>query len=449
MFLFFMPFVSADGGVWYPGPNPHEPQLLDENSQYAAINYQNGLEKMIISINIEDPEINDAVWIFPIPSDPEEAAIDIVGEFPALHGQDVMNNAERELNDIFRTVRATQIYPLFFGARTVYYSAMSAGIGKQAMGLDEASNFGITVHEHIEKKGMAAELISASDGSQLYEYLSWKRFDIAEGSIPVLENYVGQDYCFVVAWIESGNEFRENNQNNYYRDNRQIGVQLIFPVEDEIFYPLLPTSVYGSKAIPIDIYMLGHVTPNIYSDIESFSKVDYYVDNYVNIPQELEPFFGTRDSSNMKYTKLEIRGAPSKFLTQDLRIKDEVPSSVSYAQSISDYSFPITILMILFLSFVSATVAGIVMFNKDMKEWKDSLKYGLIGLANIFSLVGFIIVTGMIKTKDLGKLKKRIREEGLLVISSDKRKVYFIILFTAIFMVLSYLVAYLMKIPLN
>lgn len=446
--ILFFPLANADGGIWKPGPGPHNPELLEENSQQAAINYQDGLEKMVISVNVEDPEMKEAVWIFPVPSNPNDAAIDIVGRFPQLYGRNVMEEAERDLEDTFSNVRATQLYPLIFQSHTTYRAAGSAEMQATHK---PAGKFGVTVHEHIEKKGMAAELISTSNGDNLYEYLSWKRLDVKPGSIPVLDEYVGKDYSFVVAWIESGNEFKQSNTEDYYSESRQVGLQIIFPTESgKIFYPLLPTSVYGSKAIPIDIYTLGHVTPEVYSDISTFTKTKYMVDNHVNIPEELEPFFGTRESSNLPYTKIEIRGAPSKYLTEDLWIKNRAPSSVSYAQGVSEYSLPLTIGMILLISFIAGSVAGSVIFFRDLKEkGKSWIKYGLLGLSNVFSIIGLIIATAFFKTKEAGKLKKKAKKEGMLVVSSDRRKIYFILLFTAVFMLLTYLFAHLMKLPLS
>ena len=62
--------VKADGLVIRMPVAEGDWTWLDENGQQAFINYQNGLEKLIIAIDIEKHD-SDAVWIVPVPGKPK------------------------------------------------------------------------------------------------------------------------------------------------------------------------------------------------------------------------------------------------------------------------------------------------------------------------------------------------------------------------------------------
>jgi len=69
----------------------------------------------------------------------------------------------------------------------------------------------------------------------------------------------------------------------------QKGVFVTFPTK-EIYFPLLPTSVYDSKTVPVTIRVIGHVTPNVFQDIKSYTKTEYYVDSYASFADDLKIF---------------------------------------------------------------------------------------------------------------------------------------------------------------
>jgi len=152
--------VLADGMIIEPYRDHWRP--IDEDSQLAAINYQHGLEKMIISVNFNMRGINEAVWIFPVSALPSNVAIDVVDQFPRLYGYDVVEKTKVDIDTIMKTARSTQIYPLFLepsrGVPIIYDLYRSVG-GKLA---EEAAPNEVVVHEHLEKHGMTTEIITAS-----------------------------------------------------------------------------------------------------------------------------------------------------------------------------------------------------------------------------------------------------------------------------------------------
>jgi len=84
----------------------------DENNQQAFIRYENGFQKMIISVGLEDKDKSSFVWIFPVSSPANKVAIDIVKNLPQLEGEKISRKANLNLKDIRMFLAATQIYPI-------------------------------------------------------------------------------------------------------------------------------------------------------------------------------------------------------------------------------------------------------------------------------------------------------------------------------------------------
>jgi len=103
------------------------------------------------------------------------------------------------------------------------------------------------------------EVVTAEDADALYDYLKAKNITIPVGSIPIIDDYIGETYSFVVSWVKS------------IRDERKMPAIFVdFPTR-EIYYPLKPTSVYGDAKIPAFIYVIGYARPKLYPEIEPFT----------------------------------------------------------------------------------------------------------------------------------------------------------------------------------
>lgn len=384
--------VLADGMIIEPGPYSDRWDYSDEKNQQAFINYDNGLQKMVISVGFDAKNSQDAVWLFPVPSDPNKVAIDVVTSLPRFGGEDISLKAKSSLADARSSIQMTQIYSipfLDFRRLSLNSSLGSEGATSTSKSADNGIEPDVVVYEHIEKEGISSEIITAKTANGLFDYLKAKGLKIESGSIPVLDNYIGKEYSFIASWISAPEIVVSADY-----QSAQRGVFVTFPTND-IFFPLLPTSVYGSKTVPATIRIMGYVTPKVFQDIKSFTTTSYFMngsDWYG--PEDLRTFYGEK-YYDINYTKIDIN-APSKYLTQDLWISNSAPIKTYFSSFVINYPTAITIILLVIGSILTGILAGWICF-KDLR--KNIVKLGLIGLSNCLSIIGLIITTALISSK--------------------------------------------------
>lgn len=419
VFSFMPKSVLADGMMIKPDPYSDRWDYSGENNQQAFINYNNGLQKMIISVGLEGENSKGVVWLFPVPSDPNKVAIDIVKSLPQLSGEEISKKAKSNLDDTTKFLQMTQIYTIpfisFYGTLGTIGKGLENSLGA-LQGFGRGIKPDVVVYEHIDKEGISSEIITAKTANGLYDYLKSKGLKIESGSIPVLDNYIGKEYSFVASWISSP----ENVV------SPQVGVFVTFPTKD-IYFPLLPTSVYGSKTVPATIRIIGHVSPKVFQDIKSYTKTDYYVDNYASFADDLKNFYSGQNQ-NIKYTKIEIN-SPSKFLTGDLWINNQAPIKTYYSTFVAKHPIVSAIILFILSSIIAGILAGLIIF-RDLRN--NPIKLGFIGLSNFLTLLGLLITTVLVGTKNknesVDSLLAEIKQKGYFW----KRRVATILFFVAI-----------------
>lgn len=384
---FFPKSVLADGMMIKPDPYSDRWDYSNESNQQAFINYDNGLQKMIISVGFEKENSNGVVWLFPVPSDPNKVAIDVVKSLPQLSGEEISKKAKSNLDDTTKFLQMTQVYTIpfisLFGTLRTTGKGFDNTLGAPE-GIGRNVEQDVVVYEHLEKEGITSEIITAKTASGLYDYLKDKGLKIESGSIPVLDNYIGKEYSFVASWISSPEKIIS-------AQNR--GVFVTFPTKD-IYFPMLPTSVYGSKTVPATIRVIGHVSPKVFQDIKSYTKTEYYIDSYASFAEDLRNFYNGQNK-NIKYTKIEIN-APSKFLTDDLWISNFSPVKTYYSTFVAKHPVVGAILLLIISSLITGIFAGWIIFRALRK---NIFKLGLVGLSNCLSIFGLLITTTLVDTK--------------------------------------------------
>ena len=419
VFSFIPKSVLADGMMIKPDPYSDRWDYSNESNQQAFINYDNGLQKMIISVGFEEENNNGVVWLFPVPSDPNKVAIDVVKSLPQLSGEEISKKAKSNLDDTTKFLQMTQVYTIPF--ISLFGTLGTTDRGYNTLGVPGGIGRGVeqdvVVYEHLEKEGITSEIITAKTAFGLYDYLKNKGLKIESGSIPVLDNYIGKEYSFVASWISSP-------EKNISAQNR--GIFVTFPTKD-IYFPMLPTSVYGSKTVPATIRVIGYVSPKVFQSIKSYTKTEYYIDSYASFADDLKNFYSGQNK-NVKYTKIEIN-APSKFLTDDLWIGQQAPVKTYYSTFVAKHPVISAILLLIISSLITGILAGWIVF-KALR--KNILKLGLIGLSNCLSIFGLLITTVLIGTKNKNEsvepVLAEIKQKGYFW----KRRVATILFFVAI-----------------
>lgn len=436
---YFPKAVSADGLVLITDTSSIS--FHNEQLQVAAINYENGTEKLAIAVKLDPLKNKSIVWIVPVPAKADDVKIDILKNFPEFQGADLAMYADEKTDNIAYLLVAsslTQIYPSIFILPLF------------SLGYSGSEYEDVKVYSEVQKGGITSQVITANNAESFYNYLKSMNITVEEGSFPVLEEYVEKNYSFVASWVSSVNE----------SDYRMPSIFVEFP-SDEIYYPMKPTSVYGDTKVPVLIYIVGLVQPKFYAEIENYTSVRY-VDGIVNVDDGMSTFysgksvtyisnygFGARghgESKRVAYTKIMIgfsrdmwsstmgtalywqgrtphlpETPPAKNFVEDIYLgkPDNIPEVVSaklFKASLLDAMVSLLgiFIWVLATSVLSGTIAGYVVFRKVKKS-------AIVSLSNCLSIIALAIATCL-------SFKK-----------SEGSRLKFIVAFSLIFLVINYL----------
>jgi len=383
IFLLTIPFVLSDGGMMYRHNDLWG--MADEGQQLAAINNKEGIQNMILSIETNEQLIGDkVVWIFPVPAVPEKTSINVLKKFPTFNGLDIEEKIEHTISDMFSLMRVTQIYSL-----PVLYFTTFTGIGSVMGSIDGRGVellSGLTIHETIERYGLTTELVSTTNSQSFEDYLISKDLEPPKNFKNILNDYIGQEYSFVISWISDVETYKKE-QKNIQRN--KLGVFISFPTE-KLYFPLKPTSVYDNLLIPAYVYVLDYVEPEIYQEIKSKTKTKYYFQKNYRIPDELTDFFfGQKGSiSDLKYTKISIISEANHF-TQDLWMTISAPKKIQIMSFIERNNFLIGLIIFIISSCLASLIAGLIIFRKDSPS---IISFLLFGFFNFLTIIGLSIV---------------------------------------------------------
>lgn len=207
----------ADGMAIHHTTEPNKVfDYTNERSQQAFINYNSGVEKMILSVDLDTTSAEgDTLWIFPIPAKPTDISIDVIKELPQLNGEEISSKAKSRLTEIQSKLWQTQIYPYFFTQPqhldSRYPTSQGKGLVTNSLSTGSASNSqDVVVYDTLQKEGITSELATAQTASGLYDHLKEKGLNIEPGSIPIFDEYIEKDFSFILSWISNKQELIQN-----------------------------------------------------------------------------------------------------------------------------------------------------------------------------------------------------------------------------------------------
>lgn len=415
---------------------------LSSGNTSALLHYADGIETLAFARNMENSTDKGKLLLVPIPGDPKKVQVDIAN-LPSLDGFDLREAAKLSLHSITRLVAGLQIYPQVYyfmftklGIPMETSSPPGSGLGA---GLNKAIDGDVTIYDHLDKRGVITEVVTAKTADSLGRYLTQQGLDINPATIPVLARYIGQDYSFVVSWKKAAllspyeGESAKKVSPEAVQAEDIVGLVIDFPT-DRMYYPLIPSSAFPGTQITEQLNVLGHVTPKIPEGIEYSTTITYNraFERYKQITLGTRQI--RRSDRPLNYTTVTMTADGGAY-TQDLWIDAGGPTGVKFASWSTDrgdtavliYAILITVLA----SFLASGVIGSLVFTGKV-AWGSFRRFGLIGLWNLpGGIIGLAVALIFIGTKE------ELQPEGTLrYLRSDVRKLLYLPIFSVVFLIL-------------
>ncbi len=437
--------IHADGMFMAFDPTEMRHELQREDEQVCFVNHRHGVEHMLLSVGLSDVRTDKAVWIVPVPAPAESISLDIIKGLPKMRGNGIVADAGIVWRRSLFLMSLSQLYPFLFWYRSLEEERPNL-MGSDYGAYDGHGDHGVTISDHVERLGLTAELVSTRERGALYRYLKEKGVDLPAGTAPVLDQYDSVGYSFIVSWIsDSGKFMHESIPTGRAQDvARAIGIAATFPARRP-YFPMRLSSVYGDRVLPIYVYVVGLVKPELWAGIRNWCEVDYYRTRDFKVPKELRFFFnGESRVHNLRYTRLSCL-APAREFTKDLWFKPGAPALVILADSVVETSPIAGIIAFVLCSCLASMFAGMIAFKGFGRR---ATRYFVFGLWNCLSLLGFTLAAFLITVRQPGPVNPLDTASGKRV-AGNGRKVGFVLLFAVLFDMMVLLAHLVLAVPLS
>jgi len=416
---YLMMTAAADGVIINPWGVPFE-----EGAQTAVILWEKGMETLALHVSSKAPD--GSFWLVPIPNKPDMIVVSHVRSL-TFSGYDRGIEAWKaaksraagwyagmglisQLYPIISPCSWGLLYKLWIRTPPIYVPLL--GEVSSVWRSDE----GVSIHEVIESYGLTSYVVTADNADSFYQFFLRIGAKVPEEVKGVLKDYIGKGFSFVVSRVQPVTITRTPLPNSTKSEGGEyleqafpiqpsgLGVVITFPTERP-FYPLVPTSVYGSKVIPVRLYVKGlWEAQDLGQPLSGFIKVEHFVEAHLGLYTYpvIEPLSGTEMS---EYT-LVTMDSPSKYLKSDLMLLQASAVELSV-----NFSWTIGLVLFLACSAVASAVASVLL---GRRSGNDVAKAGLIGLSNLLTLVGYY----WIASRALGKERHSTSNWKALVIST-------------------------------
>lgn len=390
--VILLPFLiqpaNADGFSLSKSEIGKDSFLTPETRQLAYIGYKDGIEDLLISVSLK-ARYTGFVWLFPIPALPDGVEIDIVNtELPYFATYDTLKVAKRRADSIRISLAATPLVSFFvtnWGLTTI------ADYGREVIphhylnpydSLGDGKDF--AVHKSVTKFGVTTELVTGSS-ELLMNYFREKGYDIPEEATPIIDNYLDYDYSFVVAWGNPPDADSDTGGNDLVDANPAIKV--VFPSE-HIYYPLVPTSIYGAEVIPVELYINDWVVTLEDRDRTWFNERFEYYGPFEQKQYDVLPHRFKYLTENNRMTRIKFERPANLFLV-DLRLKPANDKRLERAFTLFSYYRRIFWLSCFVIASITGIATGLIAFPWRKKPL-DILLFWLFGLMVGLSIVAVI-----------------------------------------------------------
>jgi hypothetical protein len=344
--------------------------------------------------------------VFPIPSAPSDANITILRAISSMQGYFVSSLAKREVDRGYTWVYGTQIYPLLalgmtasFGSSGPSYKGLLSGVPE---GTEDGVS-GVVISEHVEAYGLTSELVSAGESSAIESYLAEKGMDLSDSSLDIMTEYVGQEYSFVVSWIDDLEEFNASSPAQWGYDSwvHRFSVSVTFPAT-KMYYPLKLTSAYGERSVPMVVQVVGRADPLHFDDEREQGMIgvyhcispSYYVsmENAWFFEHELsirgQPYGSMK---NVEFTLIAMAG-PSEYLTDDLWAEPHWDAGAEVSNFFYHNAWTVVLACLIGASVTTSVVAGWIVYRPFRPDLKMFAALGTLNLLTIGGMIAGVYV---------------------------------------------------------
>lgn len=368
--------TAHSDGIAYKGYEASSMTPVVQSEQRAAIVHRDGLQCMVIAVNLDLEAEERALWIFPVPGTPDQVTLDLVDQFPRFRGSNPRRSAAEAIRELMDTVAYAAVYPAFVSVTR--HELQTGGLPA------------VTVHAEVGKWGLQARVVTAESVDALAEYVLAEDTPVPRDELAAFEPYLSDQYVLVLVRIASQagllRKFPQYGRQEFLSDSRWPCVLVEFPT-DRAFYPLRPTSTYGEAVVPITLYVVGHVKLEVARAVRARFGLRYY-EQAAHLYEGPERFRRALPTDRLPYT-LVMANAPAAHLSDDLWFKSTWVFGFAYARLLngvlrSHLKTWAALAVTACLSYLAAGVCGLLLFRK----WRA---YAAMGLANVFTAVGVLI----------------------------------------------------------
>jgi hypothetical protein len=364
---------SADGTVYRydhkGGGFSTSPQL----EQRAAIFFDGGRERLVITCQLDLDQEAKAVWIVPIPRDREGCKIDVEDTFPHFSGRRIASEFKAEIGMGAMLMAATQILPvpLFL----LEGMTLSAPGGRDS----------VAVHSVVDKFGLHSEAVSADSAEALLSHLLAKGVTAEASDLEPFKDYLNSSWSLVVTWIASSEDAREHFRGRTPCMSAEFGTS-------RPFYPMKPTAkayghLQGTKlGVELLIWARGIWEVDCPAAIREKLQVEYFHGS----ARDENGDYGMDES----YTRILSTGHISGF-TEDFFLTPEIPLRTRGSHAFLDLpswgKLAALVTFHLLYSILIGLLANLIVLGRGQGAW-------WIGICNVGTILGVVIAMGSLTT---------------------------------------------------
>ena len=398
---------------------------LVENEQLAAIHHADGVERMILAINVDlENDADQALWIVPVPGAPDKVSVSISRKFPRFFGSDPRREASAAVNLNATLLRATQGYPLLAELCLLVPSL--------------STTRGIASHAEVEEFGLRCDVLTADSIDALGGHLRDQGVNVEPDQLATLQPYLSGEHVLIASWISSREQLAADFPDlDYGRPGSSAWpcIAVDFPTQ-KAFFPLKPTSAYGNVEVPLQLYVTGFVEPETAAPLIDDMRIGYYHQEGKSA-RDVSELLNADDFDELRYTAIRL-DAEANVFTDDLWFVPTDLATMSLAEGIlaiskSPARIAPFVLVWAMLSYVSAGLVGLALWRR----WKEPAR---LGFWNMLTIGGMII----------GLKRQSLTDRFGTVDDLDERKLrsHFVVMFSLIFVILSVVLQLVVNAPL-